>query len=488
MASITASGIASGLDVSSIVSQLMNIERQPLSTLQKEQSSISAKISSFGKIQSALSALKDKAGAFGSTSTSSSTSVWGQTSTTVSDASVATVTSISGKSAATGSYSLQVNALATTQALSSSAFAASSSTLSEGSLTIELGAWTGGSPSTGFNPKTGTTPVTISVGAEETSLSSIRDKINMANAGVTAGIVTDASGSRLTLKSSATGAENAFRITASETSDDGVAGTGLSALTYDAGTSSPMARNQSAGNASILIDGLAISSASNTIDNAVEGLSIKLGKVSAAPVDLAVSTDNAALKTVFNEFVSAFNSLANVIKTETKYDAASKTAGKLQADRTATGVQGAIRQLVFEKFPPASGSFKSFSDIGITFNSSGNLQINSSKLDSALLDPAAVKSLLTGGAGASTEATGLMNRFKKYADTVLVGDGALQSRTDGLNTQLKRNGERQDAVNTRLVAVEDRLKKQYQTLDKKLSSLSSMSSAVSNMSIISYYR
>lgn len=489
MASITASGIASGLDVTSIVSQLMTIERQPLNALQKEQSSINAKISSFGKIQSALSTLRDKAAAFSTVGTSSSTSIWGQTSTTVSDPSVATVTSVSGKSAAAGSYSLQVNALATTQAISSGAFAASTSTLSEGSLTIELGTWTGGSPATGFSPKTGAAPVTISIGAGDTSLSSIRDKINKANAGVTAGIVTDASGSRLTLKSSSTGAENAFRITASETSDDGVANTGLSALAYDATMSSPMVRNQSAGNASVLIDGLAINSASNTLENTVEGLSIKLGKVSASPVDLTVSTDNAALKTAFNDFVSAFNGLANTVKTETKYDTASKTAGKLQADRTATGVQSAVRQLVFEKFPAASGSVKSFSDLGITFNSSGNLQVNSSKLDSALLDPVAVKSLMTGGAGGvSTETTGLMSRFKKYADTVLVGDGALQSRTDGLSSQLKRNGERQDALNTRLVGVEARLNKQYQTLDKKMSTLSSMSSSVSNISLLSYYR
>ena len=163
--------------------------------MQSAETSINAKISSFGKIQSGLSSLRDKAAAF------NSTSLWGQTSTTVSDASVATVTSLSGKNGAAGSHSLQVNALATTQTLSSAVFASSSATLSAGSLTIELGSWTGGSPPTGFSAKSGATPVTIDIADGETSLSAIRDKINKANAGVTAGIVTDSSGSRLTLRS-----------------------------------------------------------------------------------------------------------------------------------------------------------------------------------------------------------------------------------------------------------------------------------------------
>jgi len=90
MASITSSGIASGLDVSSIVSQLMSIERQPLTALQKEETSINAKISSFGKIQSALSTLKDKVSVFTSSTTSSSTSLWDQTTTALSDTSIAT--------------------------------------------------------------------------------------------------------------------------------------------------------------------------------------------------------------------------------------------------------------------------------------------------------------------------------------------------------------------------------------------------------------
>ena len=476
MASLTASGLGSGLDVSSIISQLMAIERQPLKTMQSAETSINAKISSFGKIQSGLSSLRDKAAAF------NSTSLWGQTSTTVSDASVATVTSLSGKNGAAGSHSLQVNALATTQTLSSAVFASSSATLSAGSLTIELGSWTGGSPPTGFSAKSGATPVTIDIADGETSLSAIRDKINKANAGVTAGIVTDASGARLTLRSTKTGEENAFRIAVNETSDDGNAATGLSALAYDATTASPMSRNQVAGNAQVLINGLSISSASNTIDNAIEGLSIKLSKTSSTPVELAVAAEHSDVKTAITDFISAFNGLSDTIKSETKYDAATKTAGKLQADRTAVGIQSQMRQMVFEAFGGSdSGSLKRLSDIGVSINASGKLELKSSKLDAALENPTQVKELLNGGDGSTTALTGVMKRFRKYADGVLGTDGALQTRTDGLRTELKRNQDKQDAMELRLTGIEDRLNKQYQSLDKRMSNLNSLGTAVNNL-------
>lgn len=482
MAALTASGLGSGLDVSSIISQLMTIERQPLKTLQTEETSINAKISSFGKIQSGLSSLRDKAAAF------NSTSLWGQTSTVVSDATVATVTPITGKNGAAGSHSLQVNSLATTQTLSSVTFAGSSSTLSEGRLTIELGSWTGGVSPTGFSAKAGATAVDIDIGAGETSLSTIRDKINKAGAGVTAGIVTDASGSRLTLRSSATGEENAFRITVTELADDGDAATGLSALAYDARFSSPMNRNQTAGNASVVINGLPISSASNTIDSAVEGLSIKVNKTTTSAVEMAVSADNSAVKTALNDFISAFNGLNDTIKTETKYDAATKTAGKLQSDRTAIGIQGKLRQMIFESFDGAgSGALKRLSDIGVSLNESGKLELTAAKLDSALLNPDQVKSLLNGGDGSTTALTGVMTRFRKYADEMQGTQGAVTTRTEGLRSQLKRNTDRQSALETRLVGVEERLNKQYQSLDKQMNKINSLSSAVSGLSSLYYY-
>ncbi|WP_338416871.1 flagellar filament capping protein FliD [uncultured Sphaerotilus sp.] len=478
MGSVTSSGLGSGLDVTSIISQLMTIEKQPLIALNKEESSINAKISSFGKIQNTLATLRDKSAAF------NSSELWGKTSTTLSDASVATVTSISGKSGATGSYSLQVDALASAQTVSSTAFASSASQLSEGTLTIDIGSWTGGAPPTAFTSKTGTSGITISIGSGDVSLGSIRDKINAAAAGVTAGIVTDASGSRLTLRSTATGAENAFRVSVNETNDDGNAATGLSALAFDAtSTASPMALSQRARNASAVVNGISVTSASNTLDGVVEGVSIKLNKTTTSPIEMTVAADFTDVKARINDFMSAYNGMVDQIKTETKYDAATKTAGKLQSDRTAIGLLNKMQSLLHDNFTgTGSGSLSRLSDIGLSLNATGRLELKSSKLDDALANPSQVKALLNGGGtGDSTAMTGFAKRFRAFADAAQGTDGPMETRTAGLKSQLRRVTDRQDALDVRYQGIEARLRKQYDALDQRMSNITATSNSVNLM-------
>lgn len=478
MGSVTSSGLGSGLDVSSIISQLMTIEKQPLIALKKEESSINAKISSFGKIQNALGTLRDKAGAF------NSTSLWGNTTTTLTDPTVATVTSVSGKNGVAGAHSLQVDALAAAQTVSSTAFASSSSTLSEGTLTIDIGSWTGGAPPTAFTAKSGTSGITISIGSGDISLGSIRDKINAAAAGVTAGIVTDSTGSRLTLRSTATGEENAFRVTASETSDDGNAATGLSALAFDARSpSSPMALSQSARNARAVVNGISINSASNTLDGVIEGLSIKLNKTTTSAVEMSVAADFSDVKTKVNEFMSAYNAMVDQVKTETKYDAATKTAGKLQSDRTAIGLLNKMQSLLHDGFSGTGGGpLKRLTDIGLSLNATGRLELKATKLDEALANPSQVKALLnSGGSGDTTAQTGFMKRFRTFADAAQGTDGPLETRTGGLKSQLRRITDRQDALDTRYLSVEARLRKQYDALDQRMSGITATGNSVNLM-------
>ena len=477
MGSITSSGLGSGLDVSSIINQLMTIEKQPLTTLKKEETSINARISSFGKIQSALSSLRDKSAAF------NTSSLWGRTSTTLADPSVATVTSVSGQTGAAGSHALRIDALAAAQTVSSSAFASSAATLSEGTLTIDLGTWSSTPPTT-FAPKAGTSSVSVAIGAGETSLASVRDKINAANAGVTAGIITDASGARLTLRSTATGAENAFRIAVTETSPDGNAATGLSALAYDASApSSPMALSQAASNARAVVNGIAITSASNTLDGVVEGVSIKLNKTTTSAVEMTVAADHTDVKARLTEFMNAYNGLADQIRTETKYDAETKVAGKLQSDRTAVGLQSRMQALLYEEFAGAgAGTLKRLSDIGLSINATGRLELSATRLDAALANPSQVKELLYGGAtGEATAQTGFMKRFRQFADTALGTEGPLETRTGTLKGQLKRNTDRQSALDLRYQSTEERLRKQFDALDQRMSGINALSSSVTLM-------
>jgi len=423
-----------------------------------------------GQIKSLTSTLGDKAEAL------ASASLWNQTTSTSSDSSVVTADTSSGNAVA-GDYSVTVQQLAQGQTVTSSAFASSASTLSEGTLTIQLGTWSGTPPSS-FAAKNGASPVSITIGAGETSLAAIRDKINGANAGVTASIITDANGARLSLRSTATGAENGFKITASETVDDGDATTGLSALTYDpTAAGSQLTLNQGALNAKATVNGIGVESASNTLANISDGLSLTLSKVSATPVDVKVGTDTASMTTAINAFVSAYNALNSYIHDQTKYDATSKTGGPLQGDPSIIGFQNQMRNIL-NTDSTASSMFSRLSDIGITVQADGSLAASATKLATALANPAQVKALFA-TSGATNASTGFAVRFSNLCDQSLdVTNGNLSTRYSGLQNELKRNSTEQDNMQTHLDATQARLTAQYQALDTQMSKMSALSSYV----------
>src|SRR5580765_813530 len=191
---ISSAGIGSGLDVNSIVTQLMAIEQRPLTTLQTKATAIQTTVSEYGKVKSALSTLNDASVKLASATT------WAQT--IGSSSSPSTVTA-STNGATPGTYAVAVQSLASVQTLASATFADTSATPGAGTLHVELGTW--GAGQTSFTPASGATAVDIAIAATDT-LTDVRDKINAAGAGVTAMIMTDASGSRLLLRSATTGA------------------------------------------------------------------------------------------------------------------------------------------------------------------------------------------------------------------------------------------------------------------------------------------
>jgi flagellar hook-associated protein 2 len=236
MASISSAGIGSGLDVSSIITQLMAVEKAPLTQMQKDASKVQSKLSAYGTIQSHVAALRDAASKLTQPAT------WGDTSATSTDSSVVAATTDSA--AVASSYSLTVQQLASAQTLVSKAWPASVSTVGSGHLRIEMGSWSAGQSA--FTPKSGASGIDVFVSATDT-LADVRDKINSAKTGVMASIVNDASGARLVMRSSETGAANAFRISA--TDDDGTDGdsNGLSALAFDPSASvTAMSQTQAA--------------------------------------------------------------------------------------------------------------------------------------------------------------------------------------------------------------------------------------------------
>jgi len=465
MATITSLGIGSGLDSEGIIAALMSVERRPVSLLAQQTTDIKTQLSSIGQLQSLAATMRDKAAAI------SSVSLWGQTALTSSDPT--SITGSSSSSSAIGRYSVKVHTLAASQTSTSTAFANSDATLNEGSLTIELGAWAG----TAFTAKAGSTAKTINIGAGETSLASIRDKINAAGAGVTASIINDANGARLSLRSTATGEENGFRITTAETVDDNNAATGLSALGVDGTGTSPMGLDQPAANATAEINGIDIESASNTLTNVADGLTLTLGKVTTAAVEVVVASDTEAVKTAITDFVTAFNALATYIKDQTKYNEASKTGAPLQGDRTVIGFQWQLRGVI-NQGSTASTEWSRLSEVGIAMKADGTLGISTSDLDDALENPDELRKLLATDAE-ETANSGFMDRFKDLGNSVLdTTTGSLETLEQSLQARVERNDDRQAQMEDRLVSTEARIRAQYQALDTSMARLNALSNYV----------
>lgn len=470
--SISSAGLGSGLDVNSLVTQLMAIENKPLDALKSAATALNSKLSTYGKLQSYFSALQDKSNAL------TSSTLWSAVVASSGDPTAVKVSTDSG--AAAGNYSVQVNKLAAAQTVTAAALPSSASTLNEGTLSIELGAWTevddgnGGVNTTGFTAKSGSTPITVAIGAGDTSLASIRDKINAAGAGVVASIVNDANGARLSLRSKETGAENGFRISAAETVDDGVAGTGLSALAFDAaGGSSNMLRSRSASNAEALVNGIAVSSASNTLNNVVDGMTLTLAKVSSDPVEVSVATDTEGAKKKITDFVSAYNDLASYLRTQTTYNDAAKTGGPLQGDQGANALQRQLRD-VLNQASTASGTYSRLSDIGVTMQRDGTLAVDDTKLSNAVTNLPELKKLLATD-GAENASSGFVRRWKRLADSALGLGGTFESRTEGLNASLRTNSKNQDSMSLRLSYTENRMRAQYTALDTQMAKLNNLS-------------
>ena len=461
MATISSAGIGSGLDVNSIITQLMSIESQPLTALQKKATTIQSTVSEYGKMKSAVSTLNDLAAKLASTTT------WGQT--TVTSSNPLAVTAATSGSAA-GSYSVQVQSLASVQTLASGVFASTTSTPGAGTLNIELGTW--GSAQTSFTPKSGATSINVDITATDT-LADVRDKINAAGAGVTALIMTDASGSRLLMRSSATGADNAFRTTVTDSDGNNTDAAGLSQLAFGTATKN-LSLNQTAANAAATVNGLAVSSSTNTLANIVDGLSLTLSAVTTSAVNIDVVPDSATLTKTLTDFAAAYTAVVKLIATDTKYDAASKKGGILQGDNAAVGLQRQLRTLAGSS-SGASSVFGHLSDIGLQLQSDGSMSVNATKLTSALANLPELKKAFSNLGGTDTTLNGFGKQFRDMTSAMLDIEGSLSTRSDGLSKQLSRNQADQDSMNIRLAGIEKRLRAQYTALDTAMAQLNSSS-------------
>jgi flagellar hook-associated protein 2 len=301
-------------------------------------------------------------------------------------------------------------------------------------------------------------------------VASLRDKINTSGAPVTASILSDASGARLVVRSKDTGAASAFRTS--------VTGAGLTGLGYDPSTGvNGATRSQTAANAAATINGLPVTSATNNLNDVLDGVSLTLNDKTTAPVTVSVKPDTAAMKKVLQDFATAYSELAKLIATDTKYDATAKTAGPLQGDSAIVGLQTRLRAMLGAT-SGASATFPRLSDVGFEQQRDGSLTVNTARLDKALVDLPELKAMFANSSTTDATLDGFGKRFRVVAGDVLGIDGSLSSRTDGLNEKLQRNQKSQNRLEERLAQTQKRIEAQYSALDVKLGTLNSLSSYV----------
>jgi flagellar hook-associated protein 2 len=464
MASVSSAGIGSGLDVESIVTKLMSIEQRPVTQLKTQASTIQTKISAFGQLQSALSTFRDAA------SSLSRATTWGATSASSSDAAVRVSTS---DGAPVGNYAIEVQSLAAPQSAVTGSYDSADSLVGAGTLRVEIGSF----GQAGFAPQPNLDAINIDISPTD-SLTAVRNKINAAGAGVSAIIVNDATGARIIISSTNPGTNSVFR-----TSGDG----GAAAFAFEPGLDpglNAMTQTQPAADAQLRINGLDVTSPTNTLADTVQGLTINLLQPTTGVAQITVAQDNEALKKSVDTFVESYNALAKMLRTQTKYDESSKTAGALQGDSTAVGLQRQLRNILTSA-SPASSVYETINAVGVTMQSDGTLKVDSAKLTTALnTSPNEVRRLFSAYTPRADEndpdVDGIATRLRLFADKVLGSEGALTTKTEGLNTSLTLNRRRQDEYNDRLALTEARLRAQYTTLDTNMAKMSALNAYITN--------
>lgn len=355
--SVSLSGLVSGINVQSLITNLSAAYQQPITLLQNQEQSYQTTLSAWGTLQSSLSSLQSALGGLQNIGSSSNRSV----SLSNSNVASASVTA----NAAVGSYSLTDTVLAQSQSIYSQNFtSASDSAVGTGTLQIQVGS---GAVSN------------VTISSSNDTLNGIASAINQANTGVNAAVVYDGTGYRLTLTGSSTGSGSAFTVSSS-----GATGS-LANLSYSSSASGDMTLSQKAQNASVSINGLVVTSASNTVSGAIPGVTLNLLQSSGSST-LQVSASNSGFTSAVQSFTTAFNSTMSTINKLTAYNAQTGSGGPLLGDAS---VQDLRTQLLNMISGPGVGvsygsSYNSLASVGLGLTSSGTITLNTGKLSTAL--------------------------------------------------------------------------------------------------------
>ena len=379
------------IDVNTLVSQLMAAERSPLAAIQKAATNYQTQISAYGQLRSSVASLGDSLTAL------DSGTVFRAAAATVSDSTIASASAANG--ASPGTYNLEVQTLAQAQKLSSAAFSATDTVVGTGTLSIQLGTWTSGTST--FTPNAAKSALSITIDASNNTLAGVRDAINNANGGVRASIINDGTGYRLAISSVDGGTANSLRVSVTDGDGSNTNTSGLSQLAYDPaasiGAGKNLSQNVAAQDAVLYIDGVRVVKSSNTISDAIDGVTLNLAKTNTgSSVAVTVAPDSAAMKSALDAFVKAYNGLNSTIKTLTFYDATNKKGGTLQGDAAARGVVTQLRSLLTGSIAGLSGNLTRLPQLGLALQTDGSLALDGAKFQAAVTaNPGALSALFT---------------------------------------------------------------------------------------------
>ena len=453
---LTAPGVGSGLDVKSLVSQLMAVENQPLKQLATKEAAYQTKLTNLGSIKGGLSTLQSAAQALSTASTT-------QYSATPSDTSVLTTTGSS--QAIPGTYSVNVSKLALAQKLIAGGMASTSTAISDGTattLTFTPGTITSNAgPTNGiysdaeFAANSSASPVSVIINSSNNTLAGIRDAINGAGAGVTASIINvgGAKPYRLAIAATDTGVANSRKIVAT-----GGDGTIDSLLGYDPKTTQNLTQTQAARDAELTVDGLSIASASNSVSDAIQGVTLNLAKENTA-VSVSIQRDTSSVLSALTALVKAYNDSNTTIAGVTAKGA------DLQGDSGVLSVQYQMRAAI-GGIQHTSNQYTALSQLGVSFQKDGTLTLDSTTLNAALAaNPAGALSLTFKVANSIYDAT-----------KALVGaDGPITSKTNSINASITTIGTRRTEMQRRLDATQARYLAQFTALDVLISNMNQTS-------------
>lgn len=457
MSIVSATGIGSGIDINSIVKQLVSAEGQPsFNAISRQEKAANTRLSGLGSLKSALSDFSQVVNKL------KDSNLYKSHKASSSDESRVKVNAGTGSVA--GSYSLEVVQLATSQkSISNIGFSNASSVVGEGTLSFS---------------SVGGASFDITVDSSKNTLEGLRDAINRAegNDFVTASIINvDGAGgavSKLVLTSKNAGSSNGFTVSGNDADANNTDTAGLSALFSGNLTSLVTAQN-----AVIKVDGQTATRSSNTITDVISGVTLDLQKAEVgATVDVKVALDTESIEKTLTDFVSAYNKLQSTAKSLGKYggNADGSGNGPLVGDASLRLVTGQIRQETSAPVSSAADKFNSLAQIGITINKDGVMALDNAKLKSALNEN------LQSVADVFTSTEGVAIRLDKRLDTLLQSGGPLDRQQTSLRDQLSTLSRRREDVQLRLDKLEKSMIKQFTAMDVTVGRFNATGSFLSN--------